>query len=123
MGFNVARNYNLIFEGTAMYGAEMKIRHTPIRVTQLLRGSLKLPEFVGLLSEYLVSWNLEDEDGPIGTDVESIMNGVEESFLHLIAEEWTRAAVGISAPLSPPSTAAELEELPMETTTTELPPA
>lgn len=122
MGFNVARNYNLIFEGTAMHGAEMKIRHTPIRVTQLLRGSLKLPEFVDLLSEYLVSWNLEDEDGPIGTDVESIMNSVEESFLHLIAEEWTRAAVGISAPLPRPSTATELKELPMETMTTELPP-
>lgn len=114
MGFNVARQYRLMFEGTAMNGAEIVLGNTSIATTQKLRTQIPLGEFADLLAGHLLEWNLEVDGVPIDIDAESILQNVNEVWLRVIAVEWLKAAVGLTAPLETPSTPEELQELPME---------
>lgn len=109
----ISRNYRLVFEGTALYGAEVVIRATSVGTLMKIRGELDIPEFVAIFSEHLVSWELTYDGEPVGIDPESILAKVERAHLSLIAEEWVKAAGGITAPLEPPSSPGELAELEM----------
>lgn len=99
MGWRMDRTYVLKFEG-AMEGAEVKIRATSVGTVLALRGASDPAVVAGLLSEYLESWNFDDEKGePLGTSPEDILGGVEQPVLQHIAQEWYKAATGVTAPL------------------------
>ncbi len=120
MGFRLDRVYNLKFEG-AMEGAWVKIRSTPLGVALQLRGGISAFDAVGLLAQYVVDWNLEDQIGDkIAFTQEAIMNALEEVVVAKILIEWYKAAAGVTAPLDPPGTEGDFEEteIPMETNPT-----
>lgn len=98
------RTYVLHFEeGTYLEGAEIRIRSTPISVVDEL-DELKFSESVPLFLNYLESWNLEDADGePVRLTEHAIREALELSVLKEIITEWIKAAIGVTAPLDPPS--------------------
>lgn len=118
MGFRLRREYVLEFTG-AMQGAEVRIKATSVGACVALReAGADISAIAELLSEHLVSWNLESEDGePLGMSASEIQAGLERVVIEAIAVEWFKAAMGITAPLDPPSTDGEPfpeESLPME---------
>ena len=114
MGFDVGRTYVLEFEGTAMYGAVIKLRGTSIGVMLKLNDALDTEEWAALLCQHVIEWNLELDGEPIKPTVEDVLGKVERVHLQLIATEWRKAAGGITTPLPPPSTDGEMQDLPME---------
>ena len=98
------RTYVLHFEeGTYLAGAEIRIRATPVAVTEQLE-TLSFIRCVPLLLEYLDSWNLEDADGEsIKLTEEAILGAFEWPVLKKIIQEWYQAATGVTAPLDQPS--------------------
>jgi hypothetical protein len=125
MGFRLnQRTYLLKFEDSAMEGAEIRLRSTPISTLLRLGETVPYAELVELLCEYVLDWNLEDSKGePLKVEVEAILDNIEEVMLTRIVREWYRAAKGITAPLDPPSTDGEqfkeetsldLSEIPMQ---------
>jgi hypothetical protein len=63
-------------------------------------------EFLGLFQEfgaYLVSWNLEDEDGkPIECTPEEFLRQ-DPRFVREVLDQWAEAIAGVAAPLEQPS--------------------
>lgn len=118
MGFRLNREYVLQFEGTALEGAEIRFRSTPVSTMIKLRETKDQKEIAELISEYLVCWNLEDHEGKaVEATPEAILANIEHTVLIRIGVEWYRAAAGITAPLDPPSDdgSQSLEEsIPME---------
>ncbi len=109
MGFRLGRTYRLMFEGQ-MEGAEILLRSTTIGVTEQLRSvdAMNADErnslLAKLLVEHVTEWNLETASGdPLPVSVESVREHMEEAVLAKICREWYKAAVGITAPLDPPS--------------------
>jgi hypothetical protein len=115
MGFRLNRTYSLQFTGS-MEGAEVKIRSTSVGDVLRLRATETDEATAAMLSDFLVSWNLEDEDGkPLPTTPEGVMS-LEPVVMAAIVREWYKAAVGITAPLDAPSSSGDqsLEEsIPM----------
>jgi len=77
-------------------------------------------EFLGLFKtfgEYLVSWNLRDEDGtPIPCTPQEFM-AMDPRFVREVLDQWAEAIAGVAAPLEQlsPAGGPSLEEsLPME---------
>ncbi len=123
MGFNLGRTYVLEFEeGTYLAGAEIRIRSTPISVVMQLEDGLTVQDQAKLLAEYVESWNLEVAGDALLISAEAILATMEYPVIKKIVREWYRAAVGISAPLDPPSgdgqpspdTEVEERSIPME---------
>lgn len=113
MGFRLDRTYVLQFEG-AMEGAYVKLRATPVGVALELRGgessSLSIQRAAELLAEYVQEWNLDGlDDEPLPVTAEAILAGLEEVVIAKIIVEWYKAAVGVTAPLDPPT-----EDIPMD---------
>lgn len=99
-----SRTYVLEFgEGKYLAGAEIRIRSTPISVMEEL-DTLRYSESVPLLLQYLDSWNLEDANGePVKLTEEAIKKSLELPVLQEIVSAWVQAAIGVTAPLDPPS--------------------
>lgn len=117
MGFQLGRTYVLLFEGSGIEGAEVKLRATSIGTVLRFRQKRSWDEMVQDLVDHLVSWNLEVEGVPLKPVVEDVLASVEEPVLTLIIEEWMKAARGVTAPLAPPSSDGERfpeESIPME---------
>lgn len=98
------RTYVLEFgAGTYLDGAEIRIRSTPIDVVEQLE-ELRYIDAIPLFLEYLEDWNLEDANGePIKRTEEAVRAALELPVLKLIVSHWINAAVGVTAPLDPPS--------------------
>lgn len=98
------RTYVLEFEdGSYLDGAEIRIRSTPISVVEQLETA-NYRDSLPLLLEYLDSWNLEDATGePVKHTEEAVLAALEWPVLAMIVKEWWRAALGVTAPLDPPS--------------------
>lgn len=98
------RTYVLEFgAGTYLDGAEIRIRSTPIDVVEQLE-ELRYIDAIPLFLEYLEEWNLEDADGePVKRTEEAVRAALELPVLKLIVAQWINAAVGVTAPLDPPS--------------------
>lgn len=98
------RTYVLHFEeGTYLEGAEIRIRSTPIGVVEKLEEST-YRQSIPIFLEYLDSWNLEDADGErVKYTEEAILEALEWPVLASIMRQWYHAALGVTAPLDPPS--------------------
>lgn len=113
MGFRLDRTYVLQFEG-AMEGAYVKLRATPVGVALELYGgegkAVPVRRAAELLAEYVQEWNLDDAAGEtLPITAEAILAHLEQAVVGRIAVEWYKAAVGVTAPLDPPT-----EDIPME---------
>jgi hypothetical protein len=119
MGFRLDRTYALKFDGTALEGAEVRFRATPVGVVLRLASELTYADAAELMTQYLIEWNLEDREGnPLPITTEAIQEHMEHAILMRIIREWYKAAKGITAPLEQPSADGEApqgESLPMET--------
>lgn len=120
MGFKLNRGYVLEFQGSALEGAEVHIKNTPIGVVlELLSDEITTARQIDLLVEYVTSWNFETADGePIPVTSDGIKAHVEEAVIAKVLLEWFRAARGVTAPLDLPSNDGERSQappIPMET--------
>lgn len=119
MGFRLDRSYKLTFEESALEGAEVRLRSTPVGVMLKFMEDVSFEDAAKLLAEYLIDWNLENAEGqPIETTPEAMMASLEKVVLDRIIREWMRAARGVTAPLEPPSNSGEqlvAASIPMET--------
>lgn len=69
------------------------------RLLKLVEGSDEqevMNELVVSLERAIVSWNLEDEDGPVGTDLASI-EAQEFDFVLKIINTWLDKMTGVSS--------------------------
>lgn len=118
MGFRLNRTYLLKFEDSALEGAEIRFRATPISVMIQLGERLQHADLAGLVAEYVIDWNWEDEKGePLPVTAEAILENWEEPVLARVCQEWYKAAKGVTAPLEKPSTdgtPSQEQNLPME---------
>lgn len=102
MGMPGRRTINLEFEG-GMAGTEIKLKAASVNTMLALR-SISIQDAVPLLAEHLISWNIENDDNEIvAFDEKQICDEVEPQMIRIIISEWYKVAVGISAPLDPPS--------------------
>lgn len=117
MGFRLNRTYLLKFEGD-LAGAEVRIKATPVAALVELTGTIEYERLGELLAEYVIEWNLDDENGEtIPLEGPAILANCEEVVLAKILGEWQRAAKGITAPLDGRSTSGEQspeELIPMD---------
>ena len=118
MGFRLNRTYVLKFEGSALEGAEVKLRSTSVATAIEMRSSPDIERYVEMLIDHLIDWNLDGPDGEkLPFEKDAILGGLEESVLATILREWFKAAVGVTTPLDEPSTSGEqfpAESIPME---------
>lgn len=122
MGFKVGRTLVLEFAGTDLDGAEIKFRSMSIgRLNEYLDADTSFEDEVTMVAEYLISWNLEDQDGaPLPANEEGLL-ALEEPAYKLIASEWIKATRGVTAPLDHRSIGGSSspepvsESIPMET--------
>jgi hypothetical protein len=121
VGFKARRTITLEFEG-AMEGAEVTLLAASVDTMLQLR-ELSMDKAADLLAEHLASWNLEDARGAVlPLDADTIRREVEPGMVRQIVSEWYKVAIGVTAPLDPPSddgpaqpaTEAEVPSMPME---------
>ena len=123
MGFLVDRVVTLEFEGF-MAEAEVSLRPATVETMEALRVAT-MSDAIPLLVDHLISWNLEygPHKEPVPMTEEGIRKHLEKVMVMSIIGEWYKVAVGISAPLDPPSsdghskpdTVLEVPSIPMET--------
>jgi hypothetical protein len=125
MGFRLKREYVLLFEGTALEGAEVTLKATPVAAFLRVRETNDALKLAEILCEYVVSWNLETENGePLLIDANSVIAELEASVMAAIIRAWMDAASGVTAPLDGPSISGEpfpVESMSMETLSESLP--
>lgn len=117
MGFKAKRKiFHLVFSDEDMEGLRVTIRSTSMEnillmaemdemtPTALTKEDIaKLRSAFDIVSQSMVSWNLEDEDGvAIPATVASLLDQ-EPEFVMSIIKAWTRAMTQVAAPLAPPS--------------------
>ncbi|MCG6493443.1 hypothetical protein [Kitasatospora sp. A2-31] len=117
MGYKVQRNtYQLTFKGTEFDGLEVRIRGLntgqmlELEAARLAReaggetGVGATRQMTEMLASALVSWNAEDEDTglPIPPTLEGLL-AQDASFNAVLIDQWTKAMVGVPAPLPPAS--------------------
>lgn len=95
--------------GTYLEGATIRMRATPIDVSEKLENA-GIVESLPAFFRYLESWDLEvpvepgsDEYVPLEQTPEAMTAALEMPVVKAIVQEWYRAAIGVSAPLDPPS--------------------
>lgn len=131
-GFVRARTLKLTWaDDTEFAGLEIRARRSSVETyfqfAPIIVGGIDTntqegrAEFLELLREfgsYLVSWNVEDEDGqPVPCTPDSFVD-MDPLFVREVLDQWAAAIAGVAAPLDQPSPAGEPfpeESLPMET--------
>lgn len=105
-----------------MHGAEVTLLAASVDTMLQLR-ELSMDKAADLLAEHLASWNLEDARGAVlPLDADTIRREVEPGMVRQIVSEWYKVAIGVTAPLDPPSddgpaqpaTEVEVPSMPME---------
>ena len=124
MGFKLGRTYVLEFEaGTYLAGAVVRMRSTSIATVEKLE-EMNFSEGLPLFLQHVEGWNLEDADGnPLPLDEDAVNAVMEKPVRDRLIQEWYKAAIGVSAPLDPPSpdgrpsleAEPEVPSIPMET--------
>lgn len=103
MGFKLPeRMLVLEFEGTAYEGAEIKMRlDMPLGAfleVQAIQASGDIPALCRIMSSLVVSWNLEDDDGPIPCSYDGMMR-LTPGLLNTLIEQWVKGQVSAPVPL------------------------
>lgn len=108
MGFKLQRKtYKLTFgAGTELDGATVVIGSFSLGEAEVLNQSTTDPTQaqavldakLQLLADRLVSWDLEDEQGPIPTTLDGIKR-LEAEVLVQILQAWGAASTAVAAPL------------------------
>lgn len=132
MGFKRERKtYRLVFDNKSeLDGLEVVTKSMPLRdfmeMAQLANsanesseeGLYKANNLFVKFSEFLVEWNLEDEDGkPVPADFDGVYSQ-ELAFVLALVTAWMEAISGVSNPLGKESTSGGQSlagSIPMET--------
>ena len=119
MGFRVGRTFTLEFAGTDLDGAEVTFRSCSVGDLIAFDGMTTKLEEAEFAARFLVSWNLEDDQGPLPEDANGLLM-LEEPAYNLVIREWLKATRGVTAPLDHRSSgggtspAQESASIPME---------
>lgn len=129
------KRYNLVFADPDMRGLEVKAKSTSmgefLEINKLSMQLLESPdmtkqdiatlhELFERFSTVLVSWNLEDEDGPVATTKDGLLTQDPEFVMEIISA-WIDAVNGVDAELGKDSTSTpQFPEvsIPMDTLST-----
>lgn len=125
MGFNVRKVYRLVFADPDYDGFEVRAHSvsvdTFLRITQLANDSKDDDpghlELFALVGAALVSWNAEDDDGPIPATAEGFRR-LDIDLAFTLIRTWMDAIGGVVGPLGTTSSAgapSEEASIPMET--------
>ena len=100
MGFRMGRTFELSFEGTDLDGAEVRFRSASIgQLEEYLTYDGGVAGEAEIVAGFLISWNLEDENGePLPATADGLLT-LEEPAYKLILREWLKATRGVTAPL------------------------
>jgi len=109
MGFkNARRTYKIVVDDGEYEGLEVRLRGLSVRQLMEVEDTANEAEsgkpesaieLFSKLSENIVSWNLEDDDGaPIGHSVDDLLD-LDMSFVLFLVQEWLTAAAGVAVPL------------------------
>ncbi len=135
MGFVRRKTYDLRFGDPSLGGLQVSIRAcdvgTMLEVRTLSRaGFMGLEEanehvqrMITILTEHLVGWNLETEDGQPVPATEEGLRRQDRELLAEIVTTWRDAVEGVSAPLLMPSPSGGMSavaSIPMETLSEDL---
>lgn len=86
-----------------MAGVEVRLLAASVDTMIVLREA-SVRDAIPLLAEHLLSWNLTDQNKDIiAFEAKAITRDIEPEIIRQIIGEWYKVAVGISAPLDPPS--------------------
>lgn len=130
-GYTRARTLKLTWADGEFAGLEIRAKRSSVETffqfAPVIDGGIDTStpegraEFLELLLQfggYLVSWNLEDEDGkPIPCTPEEF-KGMDPRFVREVLDQWAEAIAGVAAPLEQPSPSGEPfpeASLPMDT--------
>lgn len=103
MGFQRKRKvYNLDFEGTEYDGLQVKVRGlTTGEYLELVslsgptaEGDKEVDGMIRMFASHLVSWNLEDEKGPVPPTYEGVKDN-DFTMNTAIVGAWTQALSGV----------------------------
>jgi hypothetical protein len=121
------KTFELSFKGDKEYdGLELVMKGLSIgkylKIAELADAAngdktADLRPMLSAFADALISWNMEDEDGPVPADLDGI-ESLEIEFVMTLVSKWLTSVAGVSAPLAESSdsgaTAQELS-IPMET--------
>jgi hypothetical protein len=116
-GYVRARTLKLTWaDDTEFAGLEIRARRASLEtffnLAPLIDGGVDTSspegraEFLGLFMEfgaYLVSWNLEDEDGKAIPCTPEEFLAQDPRFVREVLDQWAEAIAGVAAPLDQPS--------------------
>ena len=101
-----SKEYRLQFEGDGFDGLEVTMG--PLSTAEFLElseiadqadaSAKDARRMVELVASHLVSWNLEDDDGPVPPTLASLLAD-DIDFVLAIVKAWTGATAGVSPPL------------------------
>lgn len=125
MGYRPKKKiYTLAFEDPEFEGLEVKIRGLntgqvmDIDAARASGTESAIVTMLKLMSEQLVEWNVEDDEGqPVPTTFDGVLS-LDVDFNWAIVNAWQNAAAGVPAPLDETSTDTELSlvaSIPTET--------
>lgn len=106
MGFKVGKVYKLTFEDERFEGLEVRVKSMPlgkfIEIASLIdEGGFTgetAPEVFARFSKVLVSWNAEDDEGPLPMTAEGLLR-LDIVEARTIIEGWRDAITGATGPL------------------------
>jgi hypothetical protein len=117
-GYVRARTLKLTWADGEFAGLEIRAKRasmeTFFNLAPLIDGGIDVSdskgreEFLGLFLEfgaYLVSWNLEDEDGTPVPCTPAEFLAQDPRFVREVLDQWAEAIAGVAAPLEQPSPA------------------
>ncbi|SRR6266487_2788415 len=96
MGFRYeARQYKLSFEDSELDGLEVISNPVTLSEYNAVSGDESLAK---LFASKLVSWNLEDKDGPVPATYEALEKQ-DITLVRTLLEHWFRELTGATSPL------------------------
>jgi hypothetical protein len=103
-GFKAPRTvYKLVFDDEDMAGLVVRARAMTLGDQDDYMKIYANPAVADYFAEFLVAWNLTDEDDNPLEPTREGLNALETPFLRKIVEAWQLAGIRVAAPLAPPS--------------------
>lgn len=114
MGFKVGKIYKLSFEDERFEGLEVRVKSMQLGQFIKLASLIDEGGFTGdtaeeifeRFSKVLVSWNAEDDEGPLPITAEGLLR-LDLVEARAIVEGWRDAVTGVTGPLDKSSTSGE----------------
>ena len=124
-GYKRSKKYVLEFEDEEFEGLEVTVGVPSLRdilriksLEEKLKEEGVFEELCTLLGKYVKEWNLlDDDDQPVTPSPDALLD-LDMDFVMAVVSAWTKAAVGVAAPLDEDSPSGETSleaSLPMET--------